>query len=328
MKRAGYLIEKIADMDNLQLSFYKAQKGKGTKNEVFQYGKNLHNNLSDLQEQILSGDIKIGNYRYFTIYDPKKRIICAAPFGQRVLHHALMNICHPYFEQNQIFDSYASRLGKGTYAALDNAQKFNRQYKWFLKLDFRKYFDSIDHTVLKGQLNTLFKDQALLRILYDIIDSYSVSQTAGVPIGNLTSQYFANHYLAQADHFVKEKLKIPAYVRYMDDMILWHNDKETLLEAGKQFQNYTEGELKLTLKPFCLNQNTQGLSFLSYLLYPTDIKLAHRSRVRFIKKIQDYGSKLDAEIWTQKEFQNHAIPLIAFTEYAKAKAFRKNILAL
>jgi RNA-directed DNA polymerase len=326
MKRVGYLIERIAEMDNLQLAFYKAQKGKVSKNEVFQYGKNAQTHLSILQEQILSGDVEIGNYRYFTIYDPKKRVICAAPFNQRVLHHALMNISHPVYEENQIFDSYASRVGKGTYAALDRANKFNQQYKWFLKLDFRKYFDSVNHDVLKTQLNALFKDQKLLRILYDVINSYNVSQNVGVPIGNLTSQYFANHYLSQADHFVKEKLKIPAYVRYMDDVILWHNDKNALLEMGYQFQNYTETFLKLHLKPFCLNQNTKGLPFLSYLLFPNDIKLAHRSRVRFIKKMGEYENNLDAEIWSQKEFQNHIIPLIAFTEYAKAKEFRKKII--
>jgi len=129
MKRAGRLIAKIADFDNLQLAYYKAQKGKADKSEVLDYGKRLQANLQNLQTQILAGEVEAGNYHYFTIYDPKKRLICAAPFGQRVLHHALMNVCHPFFEKIQIFDSYASRLEKGTYAALERAKHFNKRYK-------------------------------------------------------------------------------------------------------------------------------------------------------------------------------------------------------
>ncbi len=321
------MTEKIADPENLQLAYYKAQKGKAEKTVVFEYGKRLQENLRVLREQILSGAVETGSYHYFTIYDPKKRLICAAPFGQRVSHHALMNICHPFFEKVQIFDSYASRPGKGTYAALERAKQFNMRFKWFLKLDFRKYFDNLEHTILKKQLHQLFKDSRLLTMFESIIDSYSVNQSKGVPIGNLTSQYFANHYLARADHFVKEILQIPAYVRYMDDLVLWHNNKEMLINAGLRLKQYSESELKLTLKPFCLNQNAHGLPFLGYLLYPDKIQLAHRSRIRFIKKLRIYENKLRAGIWTQNEYQNHVLPLIAFTEYANAKKFRTKIIA-
>jgi RNA-directed DNA polymerase len=327
MKKGSYLIESIAEMENLYLAYYKAQKGKGGKLEVFDYGKNLKENLKVLQVEILRGSIEVGNYHYFTIYDPKERIICAAPFAQRVMHHALMNICHPYFEQAQIFDSYASRLKKGTYAALDRAKTYNRRYQWYLKLDFRKYFDNLDHTVLKYQLANLFKDKLLLDIFDKIIDSYSVNPMKGVSIGNLTSQYFANHYLAAADHFAKENLKIPAYVRYMDDMILWHDDKAALLEAGHQFRKYTEGVLHLELKPFCLNRNSKGLPFLGYRLFPDTVRLADRSKRRFAQKFKEYESKLVAGLWSQKEFQNHVTPLIAFTEYADAKGFRQGVLS-
>ena len=237
-----------------------------------------------------------------------------------------MNVCHPFFEKVQIFDSYASRTGKGTYAALARAKYFNRSYNWFLKLDFRKYFDSIDHMVLKKQLNSLFKDRILLHIFERIIDSYSTDPNKGVPIGNLTSQYFANHYLAQLDHYVKETLKIRAYVRYMDDMVLWHNDKEVLINAGLQFQQYSQCNLKLTLKPFCLNRNSQGLPFLGYLLYQEKTRLAHRSRIRFINKLRIYEDNIKSSLWTQKEYQNHVLPLIAFTEYANAKEFTKKAI--
>lgn len=327
MKRQGQLIEKIADIENLQLAYYKAQKGKANKIEVFEYGKKLQEHLPKLRRQILSGNVEIGHYRSFTIYDPKKRIICVAPFAQRVLHHALMNVCHPFFEKAQIYDSYASRVGKGTYAALEKAKYFHKRYKQFLKLDFVKYFDSLDHRVIKSQLNRLFKDSRLLNIFETIIDSYCVNQNKGVPIGNLTSQYFANHYLAQADHYVKENLKIRAYVRYMDDSVLWSYNKKTLLDVGASLKAYSKSELKLTLKPFCLNQNSRGLPFLGYLLYPDNIRLASRSRSRFIKKLRICEHNLQSGIWSQKEYQLHVLPLIAFTQYAQAKEFRKKILA-
>ncbi len=326
MKRQGNLIEEIADFDNLQWAFCKAKRGKEEKNEVIRFQHKLWDNLRSLQKQVLTSEIETENYRYFTIYDPKKRLICAVPFAQRVLHHALMNVCHRFFDRVQIYDSYASRLGKGTYAALDRARKFQKRHCWFLKLDFVKYFDSLDHLILKDQLNRMFKDKRLLAIFEKIIDSHYSEKNRGVPIGNLTSQYFANHYLSDLDHFVKEKLKIPAYVRYMDDIILWHDQKAILLNAGLSLKKYSEQKLDLTLKPFCLNKNIQGLPFLGYLLYPDDIRLAHRSRIRFIKKLRIYENNLKYGIWTQEEYQNHISPLIAFTEFANSKAYRKKII--
>ena len=327
MKRKGYLIEPIADMANLELAFVKAKKGKEEKASVQAFGKNLRENLRTLQTQLLTGEVEVGGYHYFTIYDPKKRQICAAPFSQRVLHQALMNVCHPYFEKKQTDDSYASRIGKGTYAALEKAEGHTRRYAWFLKLDARKYFDSISHGILRQQLCRLFKDGRLLGIFDKIIDTYTLQPTeeggaAGVPIGNLTSQYFANHYLAAADYFVKESLRIPAYVRYMDDMVLWHDDKEALLEAGRRFQDFVESHLQLKLKPFCLNKNGAGLPFLGYLVFPGTTRLAQRSRQRFIQKMKKYDSLLEAGVWSQKDYQQHVEPLTAFTLHADAKAFR------
>jgi len=325
MKRQGNLLEQIADLNNLYEAFYKAQKGKHSKPYVGAYRKKLEENLQILRHQITSGAIETGNYHTFTIYDPKKRLICATPFPQRVLHHALMNICHASFEKQQIASSFASRSGKGTYAALDKAREHNRHYRWFLKLDVRKYFESIDHTILKQQLRRLFKDKSLLLIFDKIVDSYSTAEHKSVPIGNLTSQYFANHYLSVADHYVKEVVRVPAYVRYMDDMVLWHHDKEALLAIGYRFQECIAKELLLELKPFCLNEPIKGLPFLGYLLYKDQVRLAPRSKKRFVATSLLYDEYLQTDLWSQKEFANHAMPLVAFTEYANAKEFRKNV---
>ncbi len=327
MKRAGNLTESVATLCNLELAWYKASRGKKLQPSVMEYGRNLRANLEHLREQIQTGNPETGGYHYFTVYDPKKRQICAAPFAQRVLHHAIMNICHPYFEKYQIYDSYASRPGKGTYAALDRAGFFNRRYDYFLKLDVRKYFDSIHHGVVRSQLCRLFKDDTLLCIFDRILDSYEADTGRGVPIGNLTSQYFANHYLSPADHYVKEFLEIPAFVRYMDDMVLWHNDKDLLLHAGLRLQNYIQEEMRQQLKPFCLNKNTAGLPFLGYILYPDRVHLAWRSRRRYRQKILKYQKLLDDGTWSQKEFQSHATPLTAFTSYADASVFRMKVHA-
>ncbi len=323
MKRQGQLLEEIADLNNLYRAFYKAQKGKISKHCVCAYKKQLQNNLQRLQHQIISGRVETGGYNTFTIYDPKKRLICATPFSQRVLHHALMNVCHASFEKHQIVNSFASRPRKGTYAALDKAREYHSQYRWFLKLDVRKYFESIDHKILKQQLHCMFKDQALLLIFEKIINSYSTESDKSVPIGNLTSQYFANHYLSVADRYLKEVLRLPAYVRYMDDMVLWHHDKELLLDIGYRFKEYIARKLLLQLKPFCLNESSRGLPFLGYLLFPDRVRLTQRSKERFIQKSRLYDRNLQRGRWSQNEFVNHTMPLVVFTEYADAREFRK-----
>ena len=228
MKRANHLFPRIIDPDNLRWAVWNAQKGKRYSNQVVQFKSDLDKNLIQLRNQMIAGAVEVGSYHYFKVYDPKERQICAPPFQEQVLHHAMMNICGYYFERFQINHSYACRKGKGTHAAIKAAKKFTRNYGWYLKLDVRKFFDSIHHEVLKHQLSRLFKEHSVLNIFGQIIDSYAASPERGVPIGNLTSQYFANHYLAALDHFVKEILGCKAYVRYMDDMVFMESRKKPI----------------------------------------------------------------------------------------------------
>ncbi len=324
MKRVGYLIEKIADPDNLRLAFIKAKRGKAEKKTVIDFGQNFQEELNDIRNQVLSANVKVGNYHFFTIKDPKERLICAADFRERVLHHAIMNICHPYFEKKQIFDSYASRLNKGTYAAIERAQYFCRKYQWFLKLDVRKYFDQLDHDILLCQLQKMFKDEKLLKVFEQIIGSYnSVKTRKGVPIGNLSSQYFANHYLSLSDHFILEKTDCKAYVRYMDDMVLWHFDKSRLIEVARIFKTFIKENLRLELKPDILHHCSKGLPFLGYLLFPDRIKLMQKSKIRFMKKSKMYEKKLNSGKWSQEQYQAHLNPLLAFIMKADTFSFRK-----
>lgn len=194
VKRVGNLMPRIASLENLHEAFLRAAKGKSGKLAVKEFRSRLDENLVEMSKQLLDGTFIFGHYHFFTVYDPKKRIICAASFPERVAFHAMMRICHPVFDDFQICDSYASRIDKGTYKALERARQFAHRYKWFAKMDVCKYFDSIDHEVMLRQLCRLFKDPQLLIYFRDLLDSYETSEGRGLPIGNLTSQYFANDY--------------------------------------------------------------------------------------------------------------------------------------
>lgn len=326
MKRTGNLIPDIADMNNLYFAFHKASKAKRGKSEVLLYEKNLDRNLKKLRCQILKAEVSVGNYHYFKIFDPKERVICAASFPERVLHHALMNICHPVFEKQFIYHTYATRPGKGTYAALDKSKEYVKKYRWYAKLDVRKYFDSISHAKLYDLLRRKIKDYSLLKIFSDIISSYSVTEGKGIPIGNLTSQYFANYFLSPADHFAKEKLRIPGYIRYMDDILIFEKGQESLKNKMKLFRDFVEDNFCLRYKPAIINKTEIGVSFLGYRIFPGFVKLNKVSKRRFIRKMSNYKYLLKTGEWCQEEFSRHVLPLIAFTDYANTKTMRYNLL--
>jgi retron-type reverse transcriptase len=298
-----------------------------SKKSVLDFYENPQENICELQEHLQQGTYCFGNYRYFAIRDPKVRIISAAPFSDRVLHHAIMNICTPEFERYQIYHSYACRKGKGTFAALEQAYHNTRKYKWYLKLDVKKYFDSIDHKILFEKLQSVFKDKQLLNVFWSIIDSYNVNAGKGVPIGNLTSQFFANHYLSYADRYITEFLHIPAYIRYMDDMLLWADSYEELLEKGLQFERFLGSKLLLELKPFVLNKSVHGLPALGFIIYPFRIDLNRRSRKRFIEKMNcNYRQLNNGEI-DEDTFSRRCYALYGFISHARHKSFATKVIS-
>jgi RNA-directed DNA polymerase len=325
MKRGNNLLALVADPDNLRLAAWKAAKGKRHSEEVMTWSAGIEDHVPKLRKEILEGQVTVGNYRYFKVFEPKERQICASAFGEQVLHHALMNVCHPYFENAQIFDSYASRKGKGTYAALERAKKYTNQCGWYLKLDVRKYFDSISHEVLVQQLARMFKDAALVGIFEQIIHSYEASANRGLPIGNLTSQYFANHYLNSLDRFVKEKGHCKAYVRYMDDIVLWHDDKAVLSAWRDEIAQFLEQELRCALKPTALNRTQNGLPFLGYHVFPHHVRLLQKSKQRFARKLRIIEGGYHSGDWDEAKCQRRVLPLLAFTSHADAKNLRKSI---
>ena len=295
MRRATGLFDRIATPGNLLSAFLAARKGKASRAEVRRFEANLDGNLADLRERLLAGTCRFDRYSHFTIQDPKERVISVAPFGDRVLHHALMDVCAPVFERAQIFDSYACRPGKGTRAALERAAALARRFPFYLKLDVRKYFGSISHERLKVLLSRLFKEPRLLALFDAVIDGYSPyaeGAVAGVPIGNLTSQYFANHYLAGLDHCVKESLRVRGYVRYMDDMVLWGRSSRELLGWDGAVRRFCNERLGLDLKPACINRSGVGLPFLGFVVLPGQLRLSSRSCRRARRRLKSCQAAL------------------------------------
>lgn len=324
MKRAGNLMERIAHPDNLREAYLRAARGKHTRPAVRAFATNLDHHLSLMRRELLAGTFRFGDYHHFTVYEPKRREIYAAAFPVRVAFHAMMRICHPVFDDYQIDDSYASRKGKGTYAALERACHFARRYRWFAKLDVVRYFDSLNHAVLKGQLHRLFKDKQLLHYFDGLIDDYQgIEKGMGVPIGNLTSQYFANHYLSPADHYAKHVLGVPGLVRYMDDVLLFHNDKCALKKMVGDYMRYVHDELCLEHHPVVLNETHRGIPFLGYVARGSGLRLNLRSKRRFTAKMRRLTQELDNDEIDQEEYSMRAGCLLAFIDKADSASFRK-----
>ena len=326
MKRAGNLLPKIAEIHNLREAFLKASRGKRGKREVVTFRADLDKNLQNLREQILNGSVSVGNFHTFEIRDPKPRKIYAAAFPERVLHHAIIAQCEPTLERAAIFDSYACRVGKGREAALDRAQYFARRNGWYLQMDVRKYFDSIDHAVLKAALSRRFKDKALLALLTRIIDSYQTSPGKGLPIGSLTSQHFANFYLSPLDRYVRETLRLE-YIRYMDDFVCWAADIDTLKAAHRKIKDYARDSLWLEIKSeIRLNRSKHGLTILGYRVLPTHLRLSPRSAQRFRRRLDLLETAYTREYIDAKQFQQRSQCLCAFTMKASSWRWRTKIL--
>ena len=319
MKRYGYLWSQIIDFENLWQAARQAQRVKRFRSNVLAFNHDLEANLLQLQTELQKHTYQPGNYRTFEIIDPKPRLISAAPYRDRVVHHALCNVIVPLIERSFIDDSYANRVGYGTHKALRRAVQFARSRRYVLQCDIRKYFPSIDHTILKQQLRRRLKGRATLRLIDTIIDNSNpqsdelvyfpgdtlltpLERRAGLPIGNLTSQFFANVYLNRFDHWVKESLKIRNYLRYVDDFLLFGDDWQQLADAKAAIATQMNA-LRLQLHPIKtqLFETPHGLNFVGFRIlplgdtFPKDICIRvrndnlRRSRLRLQELQHDYA---------------------------------------
>lgn len=306
MKTYRHLYPKLCSFENLFIAYRRARKGKRRKPAVAHFERWQEENLFRLQEELLNKTYQPGRYTNFYIQEPKRRKISAAPFRDRVVHHALCQVIEPIFERRFIFDSYACRLGKGTHRALDRCTYLARRYPYVLKCDIVQFFPSIDHAILRGVLARLIADPDILEVMdrilesgagvladeYDMVwfpndDLLAAARPRGLPIGNLTSQFWANVYLNELDQFVKRELKCPAYLRYVDDFLLFSDDKVKLHHWRKQIIAFLawlrlilhEGEAQVF-------PVTEGINFLGFRVYPDHRRLkrangyAYRRRLR------------------------------------------------
>ncbi len=286
MKRAGNLKKQFLSFENLYAGYQKAFKA--TKNySACEFTFNLERELYLLQKELASGGYIPRDYRYFTIQDPKEREISVADFRDRVVHHSLVNILEPIYEKRFIYDSYATRKGKGTHRAIEKAQQFMKQDSWYLKMDVRKYFNSINHETLNGIIARSIKEPFILNLCAVIIAKGGDGCT-GLPIGNLTSQFFANVYLDIFDHFMKDRLRIKHYVRYMDDFCVFFDDKPYLKDVRKKVTEFLKVTLRLDIKEQAtvLNNRLHGLPFLGVRIFPNLIRYKRENFNRSFKKLK------------------------------------------
>jgi len=302
MKRLGYLYEQICEWDNLLRAFQDAKRGKRSGDlSTFEYDWEFK--LLETQSQLRDQSYRFGSYRHFEIYEPKQRTISCAPFRDRVLHHAICNVIMPILEKSMIVDSYACRKNKGLHKALRRAFWFYQNSTYHYRLDIKKYFYTIDHRVLLAKLEMNFKDRKLLSLLEQLIYTYDsgtqyyfpigesdicdLIRPRGLPIGNLTSQLFANFYLNDFDHYVREQLHHPYYIRYMDDVIVFAETRDCLKNAVKQILlELAKIRLIPNEKKNYIKKNTQGIDFLGFRLHENRIKLRSQNLVRFRRKLK------------------------------------------
>ena len=297
------MYRKLTDFSNIYRAYRQTAKGRHKKAEVIRYETNLHMQLWWLCQRLEYRRYRIGGYHKFMIYDPKEREIQALSFSDRVFQHLLCdNVLMPYLEPRLIYDNAACRQGKGTHFALDRLEKFMHEHYrkygakgYILKFDIRKYFNSIDHEVLKRKLAG-FPDEEVRELLYHIIDSFSYTEGKGLPMGNQSSQWFALYYLDRLDRLIKEKLRIKHYVRYMDDGVLLSPDKKELQECLKQMKELVAEERLAFNEKTQIFPMSQGVDFLGWHLYLTDTgrvirRLRTSNKKRFKRRMKSFQKR-------------------------------------
>jgi len=303
MRRHGHLWEGMIAFENLLRAAEKARRGKRSRPPAARFFFHLERELWRLHEELATKTYRPGPYRTFFICEPKRRQISAAPFRDRVVHHALTGVLEPIFERSFIYDSYACRKGKGTHAAVDRCQEFARRFRYVLKADVRKFFPSIDHEILKGLIVRKVKDPHVLWLVNRIIDHSNpqdpvlawfpgddlftpIERRRGLPLGNQTSQFFANVYLDPLDHFVTARLRL-CYVRYVDDFLVFADDKRRLHEVRDRISEFLERlRLQVHRDKSVVFPCDRGIRFLGYRVFPTHRLLVKENVHRFRRRMR------------------------------------------
>lgn len=323
MKIYKNLYHQIISPENLFLSWDKFSCGKMKKIDVMNFHVNLAKNIFKLHEELSRMTYNHGKYVSFYIHDPKQRNINKADVRDRVLHHGIFSILNPIFESTFISNSFSCREGKGTHKGVETLAGILRRESgngtkqcYGLKCDIRKFFDSVDHSILKNIIAKKIKDKDTIWLIDKIIDSYisnrsNLFERKGVPIGNLTSQLFANVYLNELDQFMKHKLKVKDYLRYTDDFMVVSRDRKYLEGLIPEIESFLKENLKLELHPnkVIINKFRQGHDFLGYVVRPHHILMRTKTKKRMFKKIklnsENYKKGLISKTKVEQSFQSY-----------------------
>ncbi len=290
-KVVRHIFKEIISLENLFLAWKEFKRGKTSKIDVQDFSLFLEDNIFNLYYQLANKSYQHSDYTSFYIKDPKLRHIHKACVRDRVLHHAVFRILYPIFDNSFIFDSYSCRIKKGTHKAVNRLQAFSRKLSknntktcYILKLDVRRFFYSVDHNILIFLIKKKISDKDAIWLIKRIIQSFP----KGIPLGNITSQLFANIYLNELDYFIKHNLRIKYYIRYCDDFIIIDNDKEYLKKIILVISNFLNNNLKLSLHPdkIIIKKYHQGIDFLGYVNFPYYRTLRTKTKKRMFKKIK------------------------------------------
>jgi len=348
MKTYKHLYAQIGTFENLSRAFYQARRGKPKTPEMCAFEFNLEENLFALQAELETQTYQPSGYRHFYIYEPKKRLVSAAPFRDRVAQHALCNIIEPIFEKRFIEDSYACRVGKGTHRALARAQEFLRKHEYVFHGDILKFFASVDHPILLGMLERRLQDAQVMTLIRKILasgdgvlaDEYPMqwfpgddllsplARARGLPIGNLTSQFWANLYLHELDLFVKHTLRCHAYVRYMDDFLLFSHDKAELHHWRGEVARFLQ-TVRLSLHPRKqrIYPVCTGVDFVGFVSFPHRVKIRRDSVRRLTQRLREFQRQFSAGEITLTQIEQSLQSWVAHSRYADSFQLRRQIIS-
>ena len=344
MKTHKRLYEKVYSTENLLYAFMKARKGKSKKNYVVNFELDLERNIAMLQRDLRLKIYYPSRLRKFIIRDPKTRTIHSSIFRDRIVHHAVINIIQPFYENIFIYDSFASRKKKGSHLAVkrfelfikkvsSNGKKIKKHFNnnsvrgYVLKADIKHYFATIDQEILLNILRKKIKDEDFIKLVEIILNKFDTkTKGKGLPLGNYTSQFFANVYLNHLDYFVKHKLKAKYYIRYVDDFVILHKDKETLNNYRDKIEKYL-GFLKLELhqEKSEIHALRNGITFLGYRIF-YHYRLLRKRNIRYFKR--KLNKKLELyrrNMIDEKELDGFLNGWFGYSKFANTYNFNKEI---
>lgn len=326
MKSHYVPVNDITDWNNLCLAARKAALGKRNRPEVVRFFNTYEASLDKVGMALQQGRLPHGKYRAFKIHDPKPRVIHAALFPDRVAHHALMAPMEKPLDDWQLATSFACRKGKGSHAAALYAQRQCRRFDWYLKMDVAGYFEHIQHKPLLNLLRRRLRGEKLFGLIQAVLSSYHTGAACGLPIGSLTSQYFANIYLTPADKWLLDQPAVKAHCRYMDDTVVWIRTRKEARDLFQAYSAWLQDEWGLTLKPSIIQKTCFGLTFCGYRIHRESIRPGRRRMRIFSQRLLFWQDQFIKGKLSSVELQQRADALIAMLQPSDSSQWRRRLI--